>query len=301
MNRATIPPKTSTASIDEAHVVIVTVKAMDHAQGHIIDNVRRCAAPSHVAPSCCIDLSSRGVSTAAAFRSPIHSLPRASRSRRSRRCPRICCAASQSNAASSRGYSTTGWPSILRRRKKGIAEPNYGGPASRSPARIAPRRAGQTLVSLHDVTKDLQDLFSRRCLPHIMAYAQMAAAAGAVPLPIVDAVLISGVQSRMVYHLAQLYGQPLTAVRFREIASAMGLGLFARQAARGMLKFVPGLGTVLGSVAAGAMAGALTLRARQSVLLLLSLRPCRTCSTACRSQRATIKSNSRWPKKRGPK
>ena len=73
-----------------------------------------------------------------------------------------------------------------------------------------------------------------------------------------DLVLISGVQSRMVYHLAQLYGQPLTANRFMEVAGTLGFGLLFRQATRGVLKFIPGLGTVAGSVAAGALAGAST-------------------------------------------
>ncbi len=40
----------------------------------------------------------------------------------------------------------------------------------------------------------------------------------------------------MVYHLAQLYGQPLTAQRFLEIASTLGLGLLLRQGTRTLLE-----------------------------------------------------------------
>ena len=47
-------------------------------------------------------------------------------------------------------------------------------------------------------------------------------------MPILDAVLLSGVQSRMVYHLAELYGQPMTGKRFLEIASGLGTGLVLR-------------------------------------------------------------------------
>ena len=62
----------------------------------------------------------------------------------------------------------------------------------------------------------------------------------------------------MIYMLAKLYGQPMTGQRFVEIASTLGLGLIARQASREMLKFIPFVGTVGGSVASSAMAGAST-------------------------------------------
>jgi uncharacterized protein (DUF697 family) len=95
-------------------------------------------------------------------------------------------------------------------------------------------------------------------MPHILGYSLMAATAGAVPIPFVDLILLSGIQTRMVYHLAELYGQPMTGKRFIEIAASLGLGMLARQAARELLKLVPFVGPVVGSVAAGALAGAST-------------------------------------------
>jgi len=86
----------------------------------------------------------------------------------------------------------------------------------------------------------------------------MAATAGALPIPLVDMIALSGIQTRMVYHLAQLYGQPLSGKRFLEIAGTLGLGMLIRQAGRELLKVVPFLGSVLGSVASGALAGAST-------------------------------------------
>ncbi len=58
----------------------------------------------------------------------------------------------------------------------------------------------------------------------------------------------------MVYHLARLYGQPLTARRFLELAGTLGVGILFRQATREMLKFIP----FVGEVAGGALAGAST-------------------------------------------
>jgi uncharacterized protein (DUF697 family) len=106
--------------------------------------------------------------------------------------------------------------------------------------------------------RDLQDLFARRAVPTILAYSTLAATAGAVPVPVVDLVMISAVQTRMVYDLANLYGQPLTNARFAELAGALGVGLLTRQAGRALIKFIPGVGTVLGSVTGGALAGAAT-------------------------------------------
>ena len=51
-----------------------------------------------------------------------------------------------------------------------------------------------------------------------------------MPVPLVDLVLLSGIQTRMIYDLAQLYGQPLTRQRFGELAGALGLGMLGRQA-----------------------------------------------------------------------
>jgi uncharacterized protein (DUF697 family) len=61
----------------------------------------------------------------------------------------------------------------------------------------------------------------------------------------------------MIYHLARFYGQPLTATRFLELASTLGLGMVARQAAREVMKFIPYVGSVAGAAFAGASTFAL--------------------------------------------
>ena len=39
-------------------------------------------------------------------------------------------------------------------------------------------------------------MYARESLPHILGYSTLAASAGAVPLPVLDLVLLSGIQSR---------------------------------------------------------------------------------------------------------
>jgi len=143
--------------------------------------------------------------------------------------------------------------------EEGFHEPNYGGERLRQVLiEVLPAALGQTLKELEQATGELKDLYARQALPYILSYSSMAATAGAVPIPVVDLVLLSGIQTRMVYHLARLYGQPLSAQRFLEIAGTLGLGVLMRQAWRDLLKLIPFVGPVVGSLAAGALAGAST-------------------------------------------
>lgn len=139
--------------------------------------------------------------------------------------------------------------------EEGFNDPDYGGPVLREALHeMLPEALGQTLVRLDTATAELGDLRERQAMPYIVAYSSLAASAGAIPIPLIDVVLLAGIQSRMVYDLAKLYGQPLTGQRFLELGSAIGLGLLTRQAIRSLTKIIP----FFGSVAAGALAGAST-------------------------------------------
>jgi uncharacterized protein (DUF697 family) len=138
---------------------------------------------------------------------------------------------------------------------EGYADANYGGERLREVLLEAlPAAYRQTLITLEQATRDLQDLFARRALPHILGYSSLAATAGAFPIPWVDLLVLPGIQTRMIYHLAELYGQPLSGRRFLELASTLGMGMVVRQAVREVVKFIP----VVGSVAGAALAGAAT-------------------------------------------
>ncbi len=147
--------------------------------------------------------------------------------------------------------------------EEGFTDPEYGWPRLRQELlEVLPAAVGQTLRTLDEATHELQDLYAREALPHILAYSSLAASAGAVPIPVLDLVLLSGVQSRMIYHLGRHYGQPLTAQGFLEIAGGAGLGALARQATRmtvvELLKLIPLVGSLAGAVAGAALAWAST-------------------------------------------
>jgi uncharacterized protein (DUF697 family) len=143
----------------------------------------------------------------------------------------------------------------LTPREEGFNEADYGGPALREALHdLLPSAVGQTLARLDEATLELRDLYERQAMPYILSYSSLAASAGAIPIPIIDVVLLAGIQSRMVYDLAKVYGQPMTGQRFLELGSTIGLGLLTRQAIRSLTKIIP----FFGSVAAGALAGAST-------------------------------------------
>src|SRR5204863_4975771 len=68
---------------------------------------------------------------------------------------------------------------------------------------------------------------------------------------------LPGLQTRMVTHLAKLYGQPMDAERFKQVVASLGLGLMARQAVRELTKFIPYVGSVAGAAVAWATTYAL--------------------------------------------
>lgn len=143
----------------------------------------------------------------------------------------------------------------LTPKEEGFADPDYGGARLKQVLlEVLPAAHRQTLLTLEAVTGELQDLYERHALPHILGYSTMAATAAAIPIPWVDLPIIVGIQTRMIYHLAQMYGQPLTGERFLELAGTLGMGILVRQAARGVMKLVP----FVGSVASAALAGAAT-------------------------------------------
>jgi uncharacterized protein (DUF697 family) len=146
-------------------------------------------------------------------------------------------------------------PIDLTRPEEGFAEANYGGELLKATLlEMLPVAYAQTLRTLTEGTRELQDIYARHALPHILAYSTLAATAGTIPIPWLDLLILPGIQTRMVHALARHYGQPLSAQRFAEFAGALGTGIAMRQATRELTKLIP----YVGSVAAGMLAGAST-------------------------------------------
>jgi uncharacterized protein (DUF697 family) len=73
----------------------------------------------------------------------------------------------------------------------------------------------------------------------------------------VDLVLLPSIQARMAHHLGQIYGQPMTPDRLKELGAAVGVGMVARTLARQAVKFIPFVGSAVGATVAAASTYAL--------------------------------------------
>jgi uncharacterized protein (DUF697 family) len=135
---------------------------------------------------------------------------------------------------------------------EGFNDPSYGGVKLKEILLNAlPGGYRQTLIMLDTATRELQDFYAAQALPYILGYSSLAATAGAFPIPWVDLLVLPSIQTSMIYKLAEHYGQPLSAQRFLELASTLGLGLVVRQAVREVVKFIPMVGSLAGATLAG--------------------------------------------------
>ncbi len=250
----------------QAHLVIVTAKATDFAQGNVratLEPVRR-ANPSRPVVLCVTTLHE------AIPRQPLPTpypfaaaqLPTAFAESRSAESsvsvPQDLQRCLDEHARGFAGLYDVLVPIDLTKPEDGFPDPNYGGDQLKEILlQMLPRAYRQTLLRLKEATDRLKDAHLKHAEPVILGYSSMAATAGAVPVPFVDLVVIPGIQARMAHHIAKLYGQPMTQQRFREIAAAVGVGLVSRQIARQATKFIPVLGSAVGAAVGGASTYAL--------------------------------------------
>lgn len=241
-------PAVDIAAFDaQAHVMIVTAKATDFAQGnirHALEPIR--AANRHRPVILCVTCLNEAIP-----RQPHPKYEAMMESEPLRR-------AIEEHKRAFAGLFDHCVPIDLTKPDDGFPDPHYGGPTlKRALLDALPGAYRQTLLRLKDATDALKDIHLRHALPIIVAYSSMAASAGAVPVPFVDLVILPGIQSRMVHQLAKLYGQPMTAERFKEVATSLGMGLLARQAIREVAKLIPYVGSVAGAAVAWASTYAL--------------------------------------------
>jgi uncharacterized protein (DUF697 family) len=243
---------------DRAHVLIVTVKALDHAQENVEKHLRTIRQAKSTRP---VLLVLTCLHEAYPQQQHPQPYPFASGDSFAER-PGVPPELTRSLAEQRRRFDGLADRVVavdLTPAEEGFNDPDYGGPLLRQTLlELLPAAYRQTLLSLAEARSELQEFFAGQALPYVLGYSTLAGSAAALPVPIVDLVLLSAIQSRMVYHLAQLYGQPLSAARFLEIAGTLGMGMLLRQGARMLLKYVPYLGSSLGAVATGVLAAAST-------------------------------------------
>ena len=91
----------------------------------------------------------------------------------------------------------------------------------------------------------------------INRHALLAAGAGLIPVPVVDLAVISGIQFDLIRQLAIYYGTGFDPSRSKAWIASLG-GTFTAQLMSGLVKAIPGVGTLIGGMSMVMSAGAAT-------------------------------------------
>ncbi len=108
-----------------------------------------------------------------------------------------------------------------------------------------------------ELRKTLRDAYFRTAHPRIVSHALAAGAAAAVPVPLLDVPAVVAVQTKMCWSLAAIYQQPMDSQRLKEIAGGLGIGFLGRLGVRELAKIIPGWGSAVAGLYAAASTYAL--------------------------------------------
>ena len=111
----------------------------------------------------------------------------------------------------------------------------------------------RSMLQKHEeMQKNLRDVHLRAAFPHILSYAVAAGGAATVPFPLVDVPLVMAIQAKMFHTIASIYHQEFDRQHVGEVLGALGIGYVGRLAVRGLLKVIPGYGSAVSALYAGA-------------------------------------------------
>lgn len=124
---------------------------------------------------------------------------------------------------------------------------------------LLPEAEARTIHQLLDdhLGQQLGNLYRDVGRRYMLAFAIAAATLAAVPLPFATMPVLTALQVSMVGALGQLYGQTLTPSQAGGIVSAIAGGFLAQAIGRELIKFIPGLGSVIAASWAAAYTWAL--------------------------------------------
>lgn len=127
-------------------------------------------------------------------------------------------------------------------------------------AELLPAAESQMIHQLLEQTgggTEIGQLYRDAGRRYILPFSMMAATLAAVPLPLATMPVLTGLQVTLVSLLGQLYGQRLSFSQAGGVASAIAGGFLAQLIGRELIKFVPGIGSVVAASWAAAYTWAL--------------------------------------------
>lgn len=151
-------------------------------------------------------------------------------------------------------------PMDLTRAEDGLAPADYGlDELTEALACAAPAGMLAALSAMPGFTADPK---SRTADPIVMGHAMAAAGGDLVPVPVAGAIAVTTVQARMLNQLGKLYGIEWDRRAYTELSAALGAGTLVRMASsmgiRQLAKMVPVYGQTAGAAASAAASFAVT-------------------------------------------
>lgn len=241
---------------EQTHVLIVVMKAMDHAQDAVMQAVRSVHKAKPDWPVVVVQTALHEGYPDAGFEHPSpypfggdawsHAVPE--NLRRSLLAQRKLF----------KGIDARFVALDLTLPEDGYRPVNYGLEAFWSSLEEAlPHGIALMLHEMKDMRKELHEMYSKAAHPHIVAYSLLSGVAGAMPVPFVDIPMVTLVQTKMFHTIASIHNYKLDRKSWAEISSALGLSLLANIGRRELVKLIPVYGLAVSSVLTAATTFAL--------------------------------------------
>jgi uncharacterized protein (DUF697 family) len=97
----------------------------------------------------------------------------------------------------------------------------------------------------------LNDDYAKKAHPHIIGFAVAAGLAAAIPIPAVSLTTTVAIQAKLFHSIASIYGLTLTVKSVTEVSSAAGMGALAGVGGRELAKLIPVYGQTVALGVAG--------------------------------------------------
>jgi uncharacterized protein (DUF697 family) len=242
-------------SAEQAHLLMVVIKAMDHAHGSVLDAVRAARQAQPQWPMIVVQTSlhegySVGMSHIEPY--PFASLPYPSS------VPADLARSLATQREAFAEFEPRFVPVDFTQHGDGFEPEHYGIEALWDAIEVElPLGLRGILEDRDDLRGPFRDAYYRAAHPHVIAYSLAAGAAAAFPVPFVDVPLVLGVQGKLFHTIASIYGQRMTAKFWAEISGTLGMGILARLGRRELAKLIPGVGIAAASLYSAASTYAL--------------------------------------------
>jgi Uncharacterized protein/domain associated with GTPases len=234
---------------EETHLMIVVVRAMDHAVSEIVEALRmiRQSAPRRpvILALTALHDAYPGVQHPEVdpFGSEPFPLPEGIHADLRRSI--------QKQYERFEGLVDRAVPIDLTPVEEGFEQPTFGGDRlKRAIVEALPAAYRQTLLQMEEVVAPLKDMTWKKSMPVILGTSTLAATAGAIPFPWVDIPVVMALQTHLAYKLARIHHQRLDAKTIAKVTGSLGGRIALRMAIREGLKFIPWVGMAANAAAA---------------------------------------------------